>query len=229
MKIYPIIALVAAALVGAFPASAAETDEPRTVPRFAEGTHYTKLKIPVETGDPTKIEVVEVFSYMCVHCYTLERMLGSWLAVQPDDVDFRRVPMAYNANLQPLAQAFYTAEIMDVLPRVHLKIFESIHEYSIDMRRPQYIRRLFVREAKVDEDEFLRTYESFGVMTRVRQADAQTRMYGVHGTPSIVVNGRYLVEVTKAGSLAGMLLVVNQLIDEERAAMAAAETPAEGS
>lgn len=228
MKIRFAIALCAAALIGFFSASAAETDEPRTVPRFVEGTHYTKLKVPVETRDSTKIEVVEVFSYACVHCYTLERMLGSWLAVQPDDVDFRRVPFAYG-NLQPLAQAFYTAEVLDIVPRVHLKIFESIHEYTIDMRRPQHIRRLFVREAKVDEDEFLRTYESFGVMTRVRQADAQTRMYRVTGTPSFVVNGRYLVEVTKAGGLAGMLLVVNQLIDEERAAMAAAQASAEGS
>lgn len=228
MKIRFPIALAAAALISCLSASAAETNEPRTVPRFVEGTHYTKLKVPVETRNPTKIEVVEVFSYTCVHCYTLERMLGPWLAVQPDDVDFHRVPFAYG-HLAPLAQAFYTAEVMDVLPRVHMKIFESIHEYNIDMRRPQHIRRLFVREAKVDEDEFLRTYESFGVMTRVRQADAQTRMYQVEGTPSIVVNGRYLVEVTRAGSLAGMMLVVNQLIDAERAAMASAQTPAEGS
>lgn len=228
MTIRLAITLATAVLVGAFSASAAETDEPRTIPRFVEGTHYTRLKIPVETGDPTKIEVVEVFSYMCPHCYTLERLLGPWLAVQPDDVDFRRVPFAYG-DLQPLAQAFYTAEVMDVLPRVHLKIFESIHEYTIDMRRPQHIRRLFVREAKVDEDEFLRTFESFGVMTRVRQADAQTRMYRVTGSPSIVVNGRYLVEVTKAGSLEGMLLVANELIDAERAAMASAQAPAEGS
>ena len=228
MTIRLAITLATAVLVGAFSASAAETDEPRTIPRFAEGTHYTKLSIPVETEDPTKIEVVEVFSYMCPHCYTLERLLGPWLAVQPDDVDFRRVPFAYG-DVQPLAQAFYTAEVMDVLPRVHLKIFESIHEYTIDMRRPQHIRRLFVREAKVDEDEFLRTFESFGVMTRVRQADAQTRMYRITGTPSIVVNGRYLVEVTQAGSLEGMLLVANELIDAERAAMASAQAPAEGS
>ena len=225
MKIRLLI-LLAVALVAS--ASAAETDEPRTVPRFAEGTHYTRLPVPVETRDPSKIEVVEVFSYMCPHCYTLERTLAPWLAVQPDDVDFHRIPMAHQ-GLETLAQAFYTADALNIQSRVHLKIFESIHDYAIDMRRPQYVRRLFVREGGVDEDEFMRTYESFGVMTRVRQADAQTRMYRILGTPSMVVNGRYLVEVSKAGGLHGMLLVVNQLIEMERAAMASAETPAEDS
>lgn len=223
MKIHLSIALAVAAVAMPLSAWAAETDEPRTIPRFAEGSHYTRLPVPVETRDPKKIEVVEVFSYMCPHCYTLERTLARWIAVQPADVDFHRIPMAYG-NLQTLAQAFYTAEVMNVLPRVHLKIFESIHEYSIDMSRPQYLRRLF-RDAGVDEDEFTRTYESFGVMTRVRQADAQTRMYRILGTPSMVVNGRYLVDVEKAGGLEGMLLVVNQLIESERAAMASAQTP----
>ena len=36
---------------------------------FVEGTHYERLPISVETADKSKVEVVEVFSYACVHCF----------------------------------------------------------------------------------------------------------------------------------------------------------------
>ena len=197
-----------AALSGALGAAAQE---------FREGIDYFKLPVPVETRDSAKIEVVEVFSYGCVHCYRLEPSLNAWLATQSDDVDFYRVPMA-TRNMRTLAQAFYAAKAMEVLPKVHLPLFENIHEYGLDMSRPQYIRRMFVDEADVEEEEFMRVFESFAVNTRVRQADAQTRMYRVQGTPSMIVEGRYLVDTVAAGGNEAMLLVVNQLVDRERAA-----------
>jgi thiol:disulfide interchange protein DsbA len=200
----------AALLVGLAPANAAE---------FQEGVHYIELPVPVETRDPAKIEVVEVFSYGCIHCYQLEPALTQWLQTVDDDVDFRRLPLV-TQYLLPFANAFYTAETLGVLERVHLPIFAAIHEYQIDMSRPEHVRRLFAREAEVDEEEFLRVYESFGVRSRIRQAEAQGRMYRIRATPSIVVNGRYVTEAGQAGSTQGMLLLVNQLIEKERQAAA---------
>lgn len=183
---------------------------------FKERKDYFRLPVPVETRDPEKIEVVEVFSYGCIHCYQLEPILNAWVLAQGDDVDFHRVPMA-TRNLRTLAQAFYTAKKLDVLPKVHMPLFENIHDYGIDMSRPQLIRRMFVTQAGVDEEEFTRTFDSFAVATEVRRADAQTRLYRVQGTPTIIVDGRYLVDTVSAGSAEGMLLVVNHLLAKERA------------
>ncbi len=183
---------------------------------FKEREDYFKLPVPVETRDPAKIEVVEVFSYGCIHCYQLEPILNAWVLAQGDDVDFHRVPMA-TRSLRTLAQAFYTAEELNVLPKVHMPMFENIHDYGIDMSRPQRIRRMFETQAGVDEEEFTRMFDSFAIATRVRQADAQTRLYRVQGTPTIIVDGRYLVDTVSAGSAEGMLLVVNHLLAMERA------------
>lgn len=187
---------------------------------FQEGVHYIELPVPVETRDPAKIEVVEVFSYACIHCYNLEPLLAAWRRSVADDVDFRRLPLV-TQRLLPFAQAFYTAETMGVLERVHMPMFRAIHELGLDMRRPDYVRRLFVRDAGVDEEEFLRIFDSFGVRSRVRQADAQGRLYRIMATPSLVVNGRYVTESGRAG-LEGMFVVVNHLIELERAARDAA-------
>ena len=196
-----------------------------TAAEFREGVDYVELTVPVETRDPSKIEVVEVFSYGCIHCYNLEPMVASWLQTIPDDVDFHRLPLV-TQRLLPLAQAFFAAETMGVLERVHMPMFAAIHEYGIDMSRREYVRRLFVRDAGVDEDEFERVYDSFGVQSRVRQAGARGRMYRIMATPSVVVNGRYVTESGRAG-LQGMFAVVNHLIELERAARANADAPAD--
>ena len=205
-------AVVAFACTLAFTVNAAE---------FQEGVDYVELPVPVETRDSNKIEVVEVFSYACIHCYNLEPIVAAWLQTAPDDVDFHRLPLV-TQRLLPLAQAFFAADTMGVLDRIHMPMFAAIHEYGIDMSRREYVRRLFVRDAGVDEEEFMRVYDSFGVQSRVRQADAKGRTYRILATPSVVVNGRYVTESGRVG-LQGMFAVVNHLIDLERAARADAE------
>ena len=199
--------VVAFACTLAFTVNAAE---------FQEGVDYVELPVPVETRDPNKIEVVEVFSYACIHCYNLEPIVAAWLQTAPDDVDFHRLPLV-TQRLLPLAQAFFAADTMGVLDRIHMPMFAAIHEYGIDKSRREYVRRLFVRDGGVEEEEFLRVYDSFGVQSRVRQADAKGRMYRILATPSVVVNGRYVTESGRVG-LQGMFAVVNHLIDLERAA-----------
>ena len=206
---------IAAALACTLALAAANAAE------FTEGVDYVELPVPVETRDPNKIEVVEVFSYACIHCYNLEPIVAAWQETVPDDVDFHRLPLV-TQRLLPLAQAFFTADAMGVLERIHMPMFAAIHEYGIDMSRREYVRRLFVRDAGVDEEEFMDVYDSFGVQSRVRQADAKGRMYRIMATPSVVVNGRYVTESGRAG-LQGMFAVVNHLIDLERAARADAE------
>ena len=214
-------AILALALACVGVSAAAQTDA-AAAPEFVEGVHYARLPVPVETADPNRIEVVEVFLYSCVHCYRLEPMLDAWPALREEDVDFRRLPLTSerSPSMMAFAQAYFTAETLDVLPLVHMPIFTAIHEHGLDreMSRPAYLRRLFVGEAKVAEEEFDRVFNSFGVRSRVRQADGQSRMYRIHATPTLVVNGRYTVEAGAQGGTAGMLLAATHLIEKERAA-----------
>ena len=198
--------------------------ESASTPAFSEGVHYVKLPVPVETRDPSRIEVVEVFSYNCIHCYNLERNLEGWVATQEEDVDFHRIPLVSMRSPPSvtLAQAYFTAATLDVLPSVHMELFRAIHDHGLDMTRPAYIRRLFEREAEVSDEEFQRVFDSFGIRSRVRQADGQGRVYRVMATPTLVVNGRFTVEAIPGVGGAGMLRVVNHLVAQERKARAEA-------
>ena len=188
---------------------------------FQSGVHYSELPIPVETIAPEgAVEVVEVFSYACIHCYNFEPLVRAWEERQPEDVAFRRVPAVFNPVWEMLGQAYYTAEALDVLDTVHMPIFEAIHVHRMDIRDAELLGRIFRRYADTPAEEFERVFRSFGVVSSARQARAQSQAYRVTGVPTLVVAGRYRVEVDKAGSLERMLEVVDFLVGQEREAAA---------
>ncbi len=69
----------------------------------------------------------------------------------------------------------------------------------------------------VDSAKFMSTMQSFGVTAKLNRAKQFALRTGVHSTPTIIVNGKYRVNVTKDRGFDGMLSTVNFLIGKERA------------
>ncbi|MCZ6656725.1 MAG: thiol:disulfide interchange protein DsbA/DsbL [Gammaproteobacteria bacterium] len=187
---------------------------------WQEGVHYALLPVPVDTQTPEQIEIVEVFSYACVHCYTFDPLLDEWLAGLPDDVGFRRIPATFNKTWGLLAQVFYTAQVLGVREAMHMPIFRAIHEpeEALDLRKQEFLEQLFREIGQVDPADFNNAFGSFSVRSRVQQADAHGRAYRISGVPSLIVNGKYRVDGTMAGGNANMLKIVEYLVAQERAA-----------
>ena len=197
---------------------------------FEEGTHYERLPIPVEPQNPYGIEVVEVFSYVCVHCFNFEPVLQGWVEAQPDDVDFRRVPAVFNPTWELFAKIFFSAEALRVFDKVHYPLFESLHVHGVDLRQPPLLARFFRDVGGVDARQFLDVFSSFSVDSRVRQARAQARMYRITSVPTLIVDGTYRVEISPEVEGTKVLEVVDFLVDmarEKRSAAAEAKARAD--
>jgi protein dithiol oxidoreductase (disulfide-forming) len=187
---------------------------------FEEGTHYAELPITIRTRDPKVIEVTEYFSYGCPHCYQFDPQIGAWRAGLPQDVEFLRTPAVWNSEYQVYAQTYYAAEALNMLETVHVPIFQAIHGEGRRLGSPEAMADFFVQFG-VDAADFAKTYASFGVRASVQQADARGRAYQSKGVPALIINGKYRIEGSMAGSNASMLRVADFLIQKERAAMAA--------
>ncbi|MCW5576732.1 MAG: thiol:disulfide interchange protein DsbA/DsbL, partial [Burkholderiales bacterium] len=59
-------------------------------------------------------------------------------------------------------------------------------------------------------------YNSPEVQRKVEEAAKLTRAYQISGTPSLVVNGRYLTSGNMAESLNGMVAIVDGLVQKVR-------------
>ena len=184
---------------------------------YVAGTHYDLISPAIRTGSPDKIEVVEFFWYGCGHCYTFEPMISQWKKSLPDDVAFRGSPAIWNKPMELHARAFYTAEVLGVQDQVHLPIFQAMNVDRKRLGSEDEIGELFAANG-VDEADFSKAFNSFGVGSQVNQANARARSAKITGTPELMVNGKYRISTRKAGSQADMLKIAEYLIEQERAA-----------
>lgn len=181
--------------------------------KFVEGTHYQKIPTPVPTEATAegKVEVTEVFSYGCIHCYDFDPMVEAWHKAQ-DQVAFRRMPAVFNESWAVLAQAFYTAEALGVTERMHAPLFRAIHDKPINIGDPELMGRLFQTEAGVSQDDFRSAFESFGVRGKVQQAQGQGRAFRLRAVPSMVVDGKYLIDSSMVGGGNAEMLEVAEFL-----------------
>jgi thiol:disulfide interchange protein DsbA len=188
---------------------------------FVAGTHYDVISPAVRTRNTDKIEVVEFFAYSCGHCYNFEPMLQQWKGKLADDVVLVPSPAIWSAPMEPHAKAFFTAQALGVLDKLHNALFAAMHVDRKRLASEGEIRAIFVANG-VSAEDFNKAYRSFGVGSQVRQASALIRSARVTGTPEMMVAGKYRISTRKAGGQANMLKIADFLIERERERAAAA-------
>lgn len=183
---------------------------------LVEGQHYAALDKAVETRvDDDRIEVTEVFWYGCPHCNNLQQSLTPWVAELPDDVEFVHMPATMGGDWNKHAALFYAADELGILADVHADIFSAIHDDGRALTDPDDIAAFF-SDYGVSEDEANQALSSFGVRSQVNQAHSRMRAMQLMGVPALIVDGRYVVSPSSAGSLDNMPQVADALIDKVR-------------
>lgn len=178
-----------------------------------EGKDYNKLAKPAASDVPAgKVEVLEFFWYSCGHCATFEPIFHTWIKTAPANAVVRRVPVAFNASYVPAQKLYYALEGLGKVDELHQRVFRAIHVEKQRLAKDDEIMAWMAKQPGIDMTKFKEMYQSFGVANQVRRATQMQDAYGVEGTPSIGVAGRYYTDGTMAGSLQAMVLVANHLI-----------------
>lgn len=181
------------------------------------GKEYVELNPPQPSDNPAKIEVVEFFSYTCIHCFKLHPFIKKWAAGAPKDVEFKRIPVTFDrAAMVPTAKLFYALEATGDLARLDDLVFKAQHEENVSLSSDKAVLD-WVGKQGVDMKKFTDTYNSFGVQSKVQRAVQLTRAYHVAGTPAVYVNGHYLVRNEGMTGYEQIPQVAGQLADKVRA------------
>jgi thiol:disulfide interchange protein DsbA len=176
---------------------------------------------PTATG-PQNVEVVEVFSYGCPHCFAFEPQLKKWKAGKPKDAQVSYMPAMFGESQAPAAKLFYTIEEMGLVEKLHEKIYDEVHvKHNTAMLSDSALMAKFLATQGVDEKRFLEIFDSFGVANKVSRAAQMMRSYRISGTPSVVVNGKYLTGPSMTMGADGVdhgrfFTVLDQLINMEQ-------------
>jgi protein dithiol oxidoreductase (disulfide-forming) len=184
------------------------------------GTDY----VEIQGGQPFeplngKIEVVEVFGYVCPACASFEPLLTAWKKTLPADVRLTYVPAAFGPEWTPYAHAFYVSESLGLVDRTHSAIFNAIHIAQTlpgEGKKPDEAAiAKFFGQYGADPKQFAAAMHSFAVDAKLNRAKQFMLRTGVNATPTMIVNGKYRVV---GRSFEDVLRITNQLIAQERAA-----------
>lgn len=196
------------ALAPAVAAIQAQAAEPQA------GVDYVVLE-PAQPFAPAgdKIEVAEAFAYTCIHCARFDPILTSWKKKHADTVKVVPVPMAFGEVGETYARTYYAAEAMGVLDKTHQPLFDAIHVERRPFRSAEEIVA-FIGGLGVDAAAFQSTMNSFAVNAKIARAKQLVPRWGVEGTPSLIVAGKY--RVIGGATLEDVLGIVEALVAKER-------------
>lgn len=184
---------------------------------YQQGQHYAETgKQMPRNDDSQKVQVIELFSYSCPHCFRLDPQVTEWKQTLPENAEFQLVPAIFRDSWLQLARVFYAAEQTGDLAMLHPKLFNAIH---VERRRLTTEDELldFVEDQGIDREAFAKQMNSFTVQTKVKKALVLSQTSGITGVPAMVVDGKYRTDAPQAGGLEAMLDVVDHLVEKSAA------------
>lgn len=168
---------------------------------------------PVATGE--RVEVLEFFFYACQYCSELEPLLGRWLKRKPADVVFRRVPVVRHDSWVPLAKTYYALEAMGEAERLHAAVYHGVHVDDLALSQEKIITEWAGKQG-LDRDQFMAIYRSDAIREKVERSRQMTADYDIRGTPSVVVDGRFLTSSGMTDGVPKVIPVLDGLISLAR-------------
>ena len=156
------------------------------------GRDYKELSPGQPTRSGDKIEVLEFFFYGCSHCYHLHPQLRAWEKKMPKDVDLQYVPVIFRDSWEPMARTFYAMEAMGQPLRLHDELFSTWNVSNIVLDKEADILD-FVAQRGIDRAKFSAAYNSFALSSKINRSKQMLQDYGIRGTPTLVVGGKYVI------------------------------------
>lgn len=187
------------------------------IEKYQAGQHYFVIEKPPASAAGDKVEVVEVFSYACIHCAHFEPMVQAWRRKMPANATFSYVPAAWNAQWEAFARGYYAAQALGVQEKTHEALFKAIHEERRAFNNYSDIAAWYATHG-ADAAKFTDTMTSLPVQSQIDRSKELVAAYGIDGTPTVIVAGKYRVTGASAGGYENVFDVVDFLVAKEAAA-----------
>ena len=172
---------------------------------------YTGSRLRFRRKVGGKIEVLEFFQYTCPHCDSYDPYLTAWRKKLPSDVEYKRIPIAWDNSTMPHVRIYYTLETLGKVNDMHEKVFTAIQKNRQPMINPDPIAD-FMAANGIDRKQWIDTYNSFSVAARANRAGQIWRAYQIDGTPTMGVDGQFKTAPSMVGTREGTLIVLDYLV-----------------
>lgn len=158
--------------------------------QFEEGVHYHELN----TSKSAEPVITEFFSFYCGSCYHYQPFNAKVKAAWPGILVEHHVSnLALGDFSGTIQRAWAAARLLEIDKEFAELVFERNFEQRKQVNSMDALYEVF-RSLGVEPDDVDRSMQSFQARTLVRRMQVEEDRYGVSGTPTYVVNGRYRMD-----------------------------------
>jgi len=127
------------------------------------------------------------------------------------------VPVVFRESWEPMANTYYALELMGKRnQKIDDALYDAWNKNNIDLSDEAKIGA-FLAQHGVDSNKFREYYNSFTVETRVLRSKQMLQLYHITGTPTLVVDGKYVIEGLEPDDIIKTLNVVIDRVRKEHA------------
>jgi len=198
---------------------------------WTEGKDYDLVN-PVQKTNVAagKIEVLEVFSFGCPACNLFQPVIAALQKDLPANVEMVFLPAAFHPeeDWTVFQRAFFAAQSLGIEARTHQQLFDAIWESgelaTIDsdtrrMKNPlpsiEDVAKVYEKLSGTKAATFLATARSAAVDQKMKAADAQIVAMQVPGTPTVIVAGKYRINLDSIHNPQDLISMVRFLVGKE--------------
>ncbi len=129
-------------------------------------------------------------------------------------VNVQLIPLQNNQIWDLQARAFYTNQVLGLLPTAHVETFHDIHQRNVQLNDANIIINHFSRVYGVNTFEYRKMFESEQVTHLMTHAKNIIDMGKISGQ-MFVVNGQFAVNHKISGSIPNMFVALKKLTERE--------------
>ena len=178
-----------------------------------EGEDYTLLDTPLTNQQRDSIEVIEYFSYRCIHCKNFEPFLEDWLVEIPENVNFARQHVVFSTSDELFARTHLALQQSPNYSSLHNRLFSAVHDRQKQFTDIEDITS-YLEDYDLDPNEFNRSFTSTRTDRRLTNNRSRQARSQLTATPSLLISGKYLVSMNNGQPRA--LEVASELIEREK-------------
>lgn len=179
-----------------------------------EGQDYTVLPQPIPQLQADKIEVLEFFSYTCIHCARIDPLLLQQSKRFADDTYLRTVHVVWDPAMLGFARIAAAVNASGSKHEANPAIFKAVFEENVNLGSPETFKEWAAKQTAFDAGKLLAAYNGADNAAAAKKMQDLTAQFKVESTPMLVVGGKYAVQLRDYAQ--GVQTVV-ALVDKVRA------------
>lgn len=154
---------------------------------LTEGVHFKKINNPIKSKNN---EIIVYFWYKCPHCYKFENTLKeNYYKLADRNITIRNEHAALSSKWIPDAQLFYALRNLNLDKKSTPLLMEFFHN---NKDKSITIESIYSK-LNITENDIKQSISSEKTISMLKDSHEDAIQVGLRGTPSIIVEGKYLI------------------------------------